>query len=89
MIALSNLIFLGAAAARDRILLTWTRDNELPLSEEHERSENTLILKNIQREDQGVYNCVGYNPSGIIVFRKSITLKVIGKFSSKIKYYLV
>lgn len=72
--------FLGASATRDGIKLTWTRGNDLPLSEEHDIiGENTLVLKNVQKEDQGVYKCIGYNTYGNIVFSKSVTLRVVGK----------
>lgn len=82
----TNFIGLGATASRDRISLTWTRGNNLPLSEEHDISDNMLILRNVQKQDQGVYNCVGYGSSGI-VFSRSVTLKVVGKFILPIKYH--
>lgn len=73
-------IGLGVTAARDRISLTWERNDRAPLSEEHDISENMLILRNVQREDEGVYNCLGIAPDGTVVFRRPMTLKVVGKF---------
>lgn len=73
-------VFLGASAISDRISLTWVRGNQLPLSEEHDINENTLILRNVQKEDQGVYNCIGLESDGTVVFSRSITLKVVGEF---------
>lgn len=77
-----NVIFVdpGAAAARDRISLTWERNDRAPLSEEHDINDNMLILRNVQRGDEGVYNCVGIAPDGTVVFRRPMTLKVVGKF---------
>lgn len=60
------------------------RGNQLSLAEEHDIFENMLILRNVQKEDQGVYDCIGQYPDGTVVFRRPITLKVVGKF---IKYY--
>lgn len=75
-----NCIYLGASAITDGISLTWVRGNQLPLSEEHDINENTLILRNVQKEDQGVYNCIGLKSDGTVVFSRSITLKVVGEF---------
>lgn len=65
-------------AIRDHISLTWERGDGLPLSEEHDINENILVLKNVQKHDQGVYNCVGYR-NGHVIFTRPITLKVVGK----------
>lgn len=74
-------MYLGESASRDRISITWQRANELPLSEDSDIYENDLILKNVQKQDQGVYNCIGIEPSGQIVFNRPIILKVVGKYT--------
>lgn len=73
------------AAIRDRISLTWERSDRRELSEEHDISENMLILRNVQKEDQGVYNCIGISPDGTVVFRRPMTLKVVGEFIFHVK----
>jgi hypothetical protein len=65
------------SAIRDRIQLTWARGNQLPLSEEHDIIDNMLILKNVQKSDQGQYNCLGIESDGTVVFSRPITLKVV------------
>jgi len=77
-------LFIDASAIRDRIQLTWARGNQLPLSEEHDIIDNMLILKNVQKSDQGQYNCIGIESDGTVVFSRPITLKVVGKFKFKI-----
>lgn len=75
----------GAAAARDRISLTWERNDRAPLSEDHDINDNVLILRNVQKTDEGVYNCVGIALDGTVVFRRPMTLKVIGKLMFFVK----
>lgn len=50
------------------------------LSEEHDIRDNMLILRNVQKDDQGVYNCVGIDRYGIEVFSRPIMLIVVGEF---------
>lgn len=76
----TNLIYLGPEAARDRISLTWVRGNSLPLSEEHDIYGNSLILRNVQKSDQGVYKCIGIKYDGSYLFSQPITLRVVGEF---------
>ncbi|XP_060879808.1 basement membrane-specific heparan sulfate proteoglycan core protein isoform X7 [Metopolophium dirhodum] len=66
-----------ASAIRDRIRLTWVRGNQLSLSEEHDIIDNMLILRNVQKSDQGQYNCLGIESDRTVVFSRSITLKVV------------
>lgn len=73
-------LFIDASAIRDRIQLTWVRGNQLSLSEEHDIMDNMLILRNVQKSDQGQYNCLGIESDGTVVFSRPITLKVVGKF---------
>jgi len=80
-------LFIDASAIRDRIRLTWVRGNQLSLSEEHDIIDNMLVLRNVQKSDQGQYNCLGIESDRTVVFSRSITLKVVGKFKFKIKYY--
>jgi len=72
----------GASAITDRVSLTWVRGDQRPLSDQHDINENTLVLKNVTKDDQGVYICLGLGPDGAVVFNRPITLKVIGKNSS-------
>lgn len=74
------LIRTGPMAIRDHISITWVRGDGLPLSEEHDISDNMLILRNVKKEDQGVYNCVGLDHYGTKVFSRPIMLIVVGKF---------
>ncbi|XP_050052982.1 basement membrane-specific heparan sulfate proteoglycan core protein-like isoform X1 [Aphis gossypii] len=66
-----------ATAIRDRIKLTWLRGNQLSLSEEHDIIDNMLVLRNVQKSDQGLYNCIGIESDGTVVFSRSITLRVV------------
>jgi hypothetical protein len=80
-------LFIDPTAIRDRIKLTWLRGNQLSLSEEHDIIDNMLVLRNVQKSDQGLYNCIGLENDGTVVFSRSITLRVVGKFMFEIKYY--
>lgn len=80
-------LFIDATAIRDHIKLTWLRGNQLSLSEEHDIIDNMLVLRNVQKSDQGLYNCIGIESDGTVVFSRSITLRVVGKLIFEIKYY--
>ncbi|KAF0704124.1 Tenascin, partial [Aphis craccivora] len=67
-----------ATAIRDRIKLTWLRCNQLSLSEEHDIIDNNmLVLRNVQKSDQGLYNCIGIESDGAVVFSRPIILRVV------------
>ncbi|XP_025416415.1 basement membrane-specific heparan sulfate proteoglycan core protein isoform X4 [Sipha flava] len=67
----------GPMAARDHISITWVRGNRAPISEEHDIHDNMLILRNVQKEDQGVYNCIGIDRNSVEVFSRPIMLIVV------------
>ncbi|XP_050533162.1 basement membrane-specific heparan sulfate proteoglycan core protein-like isoform X14 [Daktulosphaira vitifoliae] len=68
----------NAGTSRDRITLTWERDDGVPLPEEHDRYDNILVLRNVQKSDQGQYNCIGIaTGGGGIVFRRPVLLKIV------------